>query len=239
MNFEFLSQLGSALHKRVYAENMTCFACGAEVFGGATFCDGCKRALPFITRFCVRCGRKVKVGGYCLDCKRSIPLVYKARSLFDYQDRAVELIHAFKNGSPFLAQAFVDESAPIFQTNFLDADFITFVPMRKEGLKVRGYNQAELLAKAVGGRMGKTVYPVLEKIKDTPEQKSLTAKERRENLQGAFRVTERALCRDKKILLVDDALTTGSTAETIADLLIGAGADRVYLYTVASVSLEK
>lgn len=224
--------------ERAYAGNYTCRLCGLEVFDGSYFCPECRRKLPFNLVYCPRCGRSVAQGGYCLECKREAPPFDKARSLFCYEGLARRLLQSFKEGTPSLAQAFADLALPVVSREFSDSDFIVFVPMTKERERDRGYNQSERLAAEISARSGIPVRDVLEKVRETEQQKRLGRAERQKNLRGAFRLKERAVFAGKRVLLVDDALTTGATAGEICRLLKGAKADRVYLLTVASVGLD-
>jgi ComF family protein len=225
--------------KRVYPENYGCYLCGCDVSDGAAFCDVCRKELHYNTTFCVRCGREVVQRGYCADCKHEQPLFDKARSVFVYEGKAAGLIRAFKTGEAGLANAFAKEGRAIVRKDFADADCIVFTPLGVDGLNQRGYNQAELLAKRLGEYSGKRVEDVFVKEKATAEQKNLNKAERARNLRGAFRLVGRKAVKGKKVLLVDDVLTTGATAEELTRLLLGAGAARVYLFTVASVRLQK
>ena len=119
---------------------------------------------------------------------------------------------------------------------FADADIVAFVPMTERAVKKRGYNQARLLAEGVSERTGIPLEAeLLIKTRDTGEQKELARRERAQNLKGSFRVHERAKCRGKRILLIDDVMTTGATANAVSQALFGAGAERVYLLTAAGV----
>ncbi len=223
------------LHKGVYTQNYTCYICRNEVFDGRAFCAECRKNLPFNTRFCQRCGRKIIQSGYCLDCKAKMPDFTRARSAFTYDDEIINLVHALKAEAPQLASGFARELLPILKREFFDADFITFVPMSDTALQKRGYNQSKLLAENLSALSNVPVEDVFQKVKDTNEQKRLSHAERNRNLQGAFHLHKRAVCKDKRILIVDDTFTTGATTETLARLLLGAGASDVYVLTVASV----
>ncbi len=107
------------------------------------------------------------------------------------------------------------------------------VPLHPTRLRSRGYNQALLLARALGHRRGLTVAPrALQRTRATRAQPGLPAAERHRNLAGAFTVRGRALVAGRRIVLIDDVLTTGATAAACARTLLAAGAERVDVYTV-------
>ena len=115
-----------------------------------------------------------------------------------------------------------------------DFDFLVPIPVSKERFKERGYNQALLLANQISEKFdNKPIFEVLEKIKQTKDQVGLNFQERQENLNGSIKVCEKELVRDKDILLVDDVLTTGATANVCAEVLFKAGAKSVKLITFA------
>ena len=111
-------------------------------------------------------------------------------------------------------------------------DCIVPVPMYWKGLRKRGYNQAALLARFLGEETGMPVCPALRKCRDTAQQHTLHARERRKNLQGAYRVRKGISLKGKSLLLCDDVVTTGSTLLEAAQTLRDAGAARVYAVTV-------
>ena len=98
---------------------------------------------------------------------------------------------------------------------------------------MRGFNQSEYLAERLGRYTGIPVDPdLVQKVRRTPSQKKLTAVQRRKNLESAFRVTRKIS--EKRILLVDDVYTTGSTMDAMAMCLQEAGAKDVYFLTVCA-----
>ena len=118
-------------------------------------------------------------------------------------------------------------------------DCIVYVPMTKKSLNARGYNQTKLLAKAVSKRTNTPViYDAVEKVKDTAAQKGLTRRERRENLKGAFKAVKRESLAGKSVLVIDDVLTTGATADEVCSAILKAGAAQVYFASVASVEYK-
>ena len=164
-----------------------------------------------------------------------MPAFDAARSAFRYEGEIVRLIRQFKNGQKYLAEVFAGCMYPLL-SEFEAPDFVIGIPMTKEAMKRRGYNQSELLARAVC-RLARYKFEgnVLIKTRETAAQKTLSAKQRAQNLRGSMRVHERAKCRGKRILLIDDVLTTGATASVAAQALLRAGAARVYVLTAASV----
>ncbi len=118
----------------------------------------------------------------------------------------------------------------------LDVDLLVPVPLHPARLRERTYNQALLLARELGrARCLPTAHDVLSKCRSTTPQQSLSAAQRRDNLRGAF-----VLNRDvtgKKILLVDDVMTTGVTVDLCGQVLVAGGAARVDVAVVARASL--
>ena len=114
------------------------------------------------------------------------------------------------------------------------------VPLHASKLRQRGFNQSELIANESLRHLSK--YPdakfameiaAMKRRRDTPSQVGMTREARAENLRGAFAITSRALVRDKQVLLIDDVLTTGATVSECTRVLRRAGAQRVWVATVA------
>lgn len=222
---------------RFFAGSAVCACCGADLYDHPHFCESCLRTLPFNNGpVCNKCGRATEQAyPACLECKADMPAFDAARSAFRYEGEIVRLIKQFKNGHKYLAEAFAHCMVPLL-SEFETPDLIVSVPMTESAQKRRGYNQSELLAREVSTRTG-IVYEgkLLVKTRETDAQKTLTAKQRSENLRGSLRVHERVKCRGKRILIVDDVLTTGATTSAAAQALLRAGALRVYVLTAASV----
>lgn len=222
----------------VSGENIACVCCGAELFSDKYFCERCLDSLPFNAGYiCDKCGRAI-ADDYpvCPECKAHMPDYTSARSAFVYSGEIVRLIKEFKTGEKYLAEAFADRMFPILLSQFRDADMLAFVPMTPRAVKERGYNQSELLADILSQRCRIPLErELLVKTRETAEQKELSAAERAKNLQGSIRVHERTVCRGKNIVLIDDVMTTGTTASVAAKAILRAGALSVHVLTVASV----
>jgi len=222
----------------------TCNCCGVEIFGGDTlakelFCEECYKSLPFNNgNICTHCGRStVNAEQRCNDCAGFETTFKAARSPFYYATPINKLVRKQKyDNHRYLAKVFGVFLAEYCIKFFSDAEFITFVPMTKEKLKERGFNQSELMAKDVSLKTGIPYGDALEKVKETERQARLGRDERLSNLEGSFKVRNRALIDGKTVLLIDDVLTTGATAEAVSKALKKGGAKEIYVLTVASVT---
>ena len=114
-------------------------------------------------------------------------------------------------------------------------DCLTWVPVSPLRKLRRGYDQVELLAKAVGGELGLEPVPLLKKVRHNRPQSSLTdAAKRRANVLGVYREQNREMITGKRILLLDDILTTGATAGECARVLLTCGAKEIHCAAVAA-----
>ena len=114
-------------------------------------------------------------------------------------------------------------------------DVLTWVPVSRLRKFFRGYDQVELLANSVGQELEMIPVPLLKKIRNNRQQSRIKGEaERRANVLGAFGVTDAEAIRGKRILLLDDIVTTGATASECARVLLTAGAKEVYCAAVAA-----
>lgn len=222
-----------------FPEDFTCDICGREVFGGERFCKTCKPTVIFNDgETCPVCGRKTRVSELCMECKSYAPSFDKAVSAFVYEGGVKKLIIGYKNGKSYLKEYFADRLYEKCK-QLGDIDCICYVPMLPAAKRKRGYNQAQLLAAALSKRLGVPLLKDgLKKIRKTDQQKLLTKKDRLSNLTGSIRADSQKVM-GKTILLVDDVLTTGATAEAATVELKKRGAVKVYFATVASVELRQ
>lgn len=119
-------------------------------------------------------------------------------------------------------------------------DCLTWVPISSRRLRKRGYDQVALLAQAVGREWDQEPVRLLQKDKDTKPQSTLNdAAKRRANIMGAYRVTDKTAVAGKRILLLDDIITTGATVSECARVLLTAGAKEVHCAAVAAAPQDK
>ena len=212
-------------------------ACGREIFEG-DFCKECKDSLPFNDKkICDHCGRAVKFAeDYCSTCKGTLVSLDKCRSVFNYQPPISTLIKKMKyDNCRYLADVFSSYLSSLYFKNYFNADYLTYVPMTEKARKKRGYNQSQLLAQSLSAKIGVPVAHCVVKTKETTRQAKLNRADRLKNLIDVFKINDKKLIKDKKVVIVDDVTTTGATSQAVAELLKKAGALQVYLITVASV----
>ena len=168
------------------------------------------------------------------------PVYDRARAVARYDGAMRELVHALKyrdrhEGVKLFARWMVHAGADVLE----GADVIVPVPLARTRLWGRRFNQAALLARAIGRAVNIAETPfALERIRRTPSQVGLSAEQRRRNVAGAFRVPERerAQVAQRNIVIVDDVITTGATANACARTLKRAGAARVDVLALARVT---
>ncbi|MGL4241678.1 MAG: ComF family protein [Beijerinckiaceae bacterium] len=224
-----------------------CLACREIVAEPASLCPACWRAMPFISRpFCERLGTpfSVDLGGALISpaAMADPPVFGRARAVARYEGAARELVHKLKySDRQELAVGMGRMMAGAARELAAEADAIVPVPLHWTRLWQRRFNQAAALANVLGRQTALPVEPLwLRRRKRTRRQVGLSRDERRQNLQGAFVVLEaaKASLRGKRVLLVDDVLTTGASANAAARVLLRGGAAAVDVVTFARVVAE-
>jgi ComF family protein len=199
-------------------------------------CESCWAALPRHAAPLCRCGAG---GGRCPRCRRGLNPIPQGASLGPYDGVLRLLVHELKfrgkrSVAGRLAEALLDTAA--VRAVLAEGCVLVPVPLHPRRLRARGYNQSELLARELSRRAGRRlVCGALVRRADTPPQTGLTAAARRANLRDAFVVRRKGPLAGRTIVLVDDVLTTGSTARACARALRQAGAGEVRLLTAARV----
>jgi ComF family protein len=213
--------VSGALGLEDFALPQRCPGCGSPADPGRFLCEACFERIPALAfALCVRC---LVRGGEPVGCGRH-PQARVWPALV-YDERLALLVHAFKyGGRPGLADALAERLARALPSA-LEADLVTAVPLHPARRRERGYNQAWRLAVGLASRLGvPALEDVLVRVRHTPAQARLDPERRRRNLAGAFRVAEPQRYRDRRVLIVDDVLTTGATLEACLGTLAGAGA---------------
>ena len=158
-----------------------------------------------------------------------------------YEGKVRDAIIRFKfQDQPGYATEFGRILAKCIQNEFAGQyDLITWIPVSGQRLKKRGYDQAMLLAMAAALELGDVAVETLRKTADNPAQSSLTdAAARKTNVQGAYTVPEPELIEGKRVLLIDDIITTGSTLDEASRTLLASGASEVLAAALAQPAKE-
>lgn len=223
-----------------------CLACGAVVAAEAPLCGSCWAQLRFLAPpLCTCCGlpfeHDLGPDALCGDCARERPPYERARAVFRYDEASRGLILAFKHGDRLEAvPAFSRWLATAGAELLAEAELLVPVPLHRRRLFTRRYNQSALLALALGRLSGLPVDTrSLRRRRNTPSQGRLRPGQRRRNVAGAFAVApdRNPEIAGRRILLIDDVLTTGATLEAAAKTLLTAGAAQVDCLTLARVIL--
>ena len=196
---------------------------------GTPLCDACRRQLPYLSDgACHRCGARLRARGVCRGCRRLWSALSSVRAPFSYEGaaRTAVLTLKFRSGR-YLAPLMGEFLREAVRVRPVQADVIVPIPLARARLRQRGFNQAQLLAEQVAGAVGGVVVAdALERQERLPQQ-TLTAKERLRNLSGAFSCPRPGAVLARRVLLVDDVVTTGATLSACADTLAEAGAARL------------
>lgn len=221
-----------------------CLAC-EKPLGSAPdllFCPDCLEKILWIqSPLCPCCGRVYLVapGGdhHCGACLASPKHFSRARALFLYEEPLKKVIHRFKyQGKTACLKSFARfaDNLPHL-AEVAGADLIMPVPLHPTRLRERGFNQALLLARALFPKDRRIVTSLLVRCRPTKPQTSFNGAARRTNLKNSFAVLKPHLLTGKRILLVDDVFTTGTTVNECARVLKKAGAVEVMVLTLARV----
>lgn len=223
-----------------------CLGCGASTASAEGLCGPCWRAMPWITRpYCERLGtpfaQDLGAGLLSPEAIAHPPIFNRARAAVQFRDGpARRLVHRLKYGDrPEAARLMGPMMARAAAELLDDGPVLVPMPLHRGRLWQRQFNQAGLLATAMARPRGLRVEPgLLVRIKATARQVGMSRAQRLLNVQGAFKVPPLATVEGRRIVLVDDVLTTGATANAASRVLLRAGAAQVDLAVFALVAGE-
>lgn len=242
---KIITKTKDVILEALFPSSIKCILCGRDVpdFENSPFCSNCLSEGIFNdANRCVYCDNPILDGNKVCDfCKEKHKSFDKAFCPFIYTGKVRSAILKLKDDNGrYLAPTFAKYMAKRIQDEKVDFDIIIPVPLYKKKLAKRGYNQSELLSNELGKLLGKPVCTdLLLKIKESSAQKNLNFAQRQQNLAGTLSLTDKNFVKDKKILVVDDVMTTGATLNACASLLKHYHCSAVYVSAIARNPLEK
>ncbi|BAQ83507.1 ComF family protein [Pseudomonas sp. St29] len=225
----------------IWSKNtQTCLLCDEPSDSLLALCSACQDELPWLGAQCSACALPLPAAGLtCGQCLQRPRAFQRVIVPWRYDFPLDSLISRFKHQEkwPFgrlMAELLAQFLRFRFDEGLPRPDCLLPVPLSRRRLRQRGFNQAEMLARWLGQPLHLAVEPdLLRRIQDTPAQQGLSARARRRNLSQAFALTANAPVAGRHLALVDDVLTTGATAQALAQLLMEAGARQVDVYCLA------
>ena len=218
---------------KLYLDGPVCSACGKELLahirGG--LCPECeKTSVKLGTDICGKCGRVLaNEAEFCDTCIRNERAFVRARSCYVYEGAPKKFVYRLKFGgrrylAAFIAEAMVDR----YLDCGFECDCVVAVPLSAKRKRKRGYNQAELVAEELSSRLKLPLIDgALVKTKENKPQTKLTRREREENVRGVYEVTSPETFKGRRVLVVDDVMTTGATLGEVSRVLYKAKARSV------------
>lgn len=215
-----------------------CAGCGLIVDEVHSFCPDCWTKVEFLGESgCSTCGMPLEAteAEECGACTAKAPRIHRTRSAVAYDDLSRSIAIRLKYGRKVaLARTMARYMAPLVRRE--EDAILVPVPLHRIRLWQRGFNQSALVACELAKATGLRIDPhLLRRVKRTPALKGMNLNQRRNVVAGAFAVHKSAELDGRTVVLVDDVLTTGSTANACAKALQKAGAKRVELVSWARV----
>lgn len=216
-----------------------CPVCDEILAPGNLICPLCvNEALPVLEPTCRKCGKPIEDDRreYCSDCLRRTHVYRQGKAVFVYKAGIKKSMYRFKYSNRREYAAFYAKCAADIHGAWIrkkQVEIIVPIPMYQGKKRRRGYNQAEVFARALGKEIGIPVDAgLVKRVRNTTPQKELSDKERQRNLKNAFQLTQ-DIVEYTHILLVDDIYTTGSTMDAVAATLLSGGAVDVYYICIS------
>jgi len=232
--------LAAALYQRcvqtVYPPS--CVLCGSAGFDQMDICASCYHGLPWIDSACSQCALPVADGTeralLCGQCLQRPPAFDRSLSLFSYKDDAIRLIHQLKFEDKLANARLLGHmlAAAVLRDNRALPDCIVPVPLHRQRMRRRGYNQSLELARVVGRVCSIPVdRQSVVRVRDTQSQTGLNKTQRRQNIRAAFEL--RDTFDVERVAIVDDVVTTTSTVNELTRILKNSGVGSVHVWSIA------
>ncbi|MEX2354216.1 MAG: ComF family protein [Gammaproteobacteria bacterium] len=212
-----------------------CELCGGPTWGSDCLCDDCSDDLPHINTSCDCCGRQMHENGRCGDCLKSAPAIHKTVTAYQYRYPLDILVKKYKyNQQLAIARPLANKLSRAI-LNRIEGELpevMIPIPLHYKRQYRRGFNQSLEICRELNRVVRVPVdYRLAERNLDTAPMYELSPLQRKGNIRGAFRL--RKPCTYQSVVIVDDIITTGATANELARLLLSAGVEYVELWALA------
>lgn len=210
-----------------------CRLCGDRAATRLDLCPACQRDLPWLGSACPLCTRPLPEHSTtpCGGCLRHPPVLTRAHAAFRYDGAIAALIQRFKFDGDLAAGRLLSQLLAAAMHDRALPGTLLPVPLHRRRLRERGFNQAAELARRLPGRL---LHDRVRRVRATPPQSRLGARARRRSPGAAFAITGRPL--PDAVTIVDDVITTGATADSLARCLARAGVGEIHLVCLASAN---
>lgn len=227
---------GFSLPKLFQAIAGQCILCAAPGQKGLDLCQQCELDLPLLASCCQQCALPLPDDdSSCGRCLVDPPPYRYTQAPWLYQPPVAQLISRFKYNRQYsIGRVLSTMAASKYVSAYSGCnlpDIIVPIPLHWQRHITRGFNQSEHLARYYAGHLGIPMQRVLKRCKSTTAQQTLNAEQRRRNLKGAFKVIG-DVC-GKRVVVVDDVMTTGTTVGEASRCLLKAGASEVHVWCLA------
>ncbi len=230
----------------IFVDKYNCIVCDKELQYQSKYglCPDCLKKTTFVKEnICLKCGRwQSNEADYCITCQNHKRYFDMARSCVVYDDIAKEIVRGLKFGrkkyfAKYVSAFLIERYEECFKD--IEIDYIIPVPLTKKRQRARGYNQAYAIAQKFAEFYGLPIRAdIAAKTVRNKEQAKLAGEEREKNVLDVYEVVKPEDVKGKSILIVDDVMTTGSTASELSRILKKAKASAVYLLTFASTKYK-
>ncbi|SES84135.1 comF family protein [Natronincola peptidivorans] len=230
-----------ALLDLIYPPSIKCISCNcySNLKGECGLCSECISNISFIKENCCKkCWKPLSDpwrNDICIECEEAKHHFKRAVSAVAYEGRIKGLVFRFKyHDATYLSRYMAYMMADIMKKEKIKGDKLMAVPLYHRKEKERGYNQSHLLAKYISKHMEIPYEKAnLTRVEDTKVMHNLSKKQRKLNVENAFKIIKPMGIIGKEIILIDDIFTTGTTVDACSRLLLEAGAKEVNVVTFA------
>lgn len=233
----------------IYPRNITCIICDnpIKLTNSYSLCKSCFKELKFILDGCNKCGKPIVNRNLereslieCNYCFNKTFYFDKVISCIEYDEISKKLILDFKYKSKtYLCKyiAYLMKERMLLED--IKVDYILFVPLHKKRIRERGFNQSEKIANKLGKLLNIPVLDCIDRVKNTKKLYKLNKEDREKELKNGFKVKENInLIKNKKVILIDDIFTTGSTVNEISKVLKINSADSICIFTLLTTCVD-